>query len=118
MIKRAFILLLACALFPLCLISCECEHEWDDGVVTVKPTEEREGVKTFTCTKCEETKKESIPKNVHTNHVYSSKWGGDATDHWLICDVPGCNAVTGKHVHTWTEKHGGGEICVVCRRER
>ncbi|MEG1779642.1 MAG: hypothetical protein RR263_06015, partial [Oscillospiraceae bacterium] len=37
-------------------------HTWDDGVVTTKPTAANEGVKTYTCTVCGETKTESIAK--------------------------------------------------------
>ncbi len=38
-------------------------HKWDDGTVTTEPTEDTEGVKTFTCTNgCGETKTESLPK--------------------------------------------------------
>ena len=37
-------------------------HKWDAGVVTTEPTETAEGVKTFTCTVCGETRTESIPK--------------------------------------------------------
>ena len=37
-------------------------HKWDDGVVTTKPTTGKEGVKTFTCTVCKETKTEAIDK--------------------------------------------------------
>lgn len=37
-------------------------HKWDDGVVTTQPTTGKEGVKTFTCTVCKETKTESVPK--------------------------------------------------------
>ena len=36
-------------------------HAWDNGVVTMQPTETTEGVKTFTCTRCGEIKTESIP---------------------------------------------------------
>ena len=36
-------------------------HAWDDGVVTKQPTETTEGVKTFTCTRCDATRTESIP---------------------------------------------------------
>ncbi len=35
-------------------------HVWDEGVVTTEPTEDEEGVKTYTC-ECGETKTESIP---------------------------------------------------------
>ena len=37
-------------------------HQWDAGVVTTLPTTSKEGVKTFTCTVCKETKTESVPK--------------------------------------------------------
>ena len=37
-------------------------HSWDSGEVTKQPTETAEGVKTFTCTVCGETRTEAIPK--------------------------------------------------------
>ena len=37
-------------------------HNWDDGEVITEPTETDEGVKMFTCTKCGETRTETIPK--------------------------------------------------------
>ena len=36
-------------------------HAWDDGTVTLEPTETEPGVKTFTCTRCGETRTEVIP---------------------------------------------------------
>ena len=36
-------------------------HAWDEGKVTKEPTETETGVKTFTCTRCGETKTETIP---------------------------------------------------------
>ena len=36
-------------------------HAWDNGKVTKQPTETETGVKTFTCTRCGETKTETIP---------------------------------------------------------
>ena len=38
------------------------EHFWDEGEVTTEPTVEAEGVKTYTCSVCGETKTETIPK--------------------------------------------------------
>ena len=35
-------------------------HEWDEGVVTTKPTAEHAGVKTYTCKKCKATRTEVI----------------------------------------------------------
>ncbi len=47
---------------------CECgeisdvaEHTWDAGVITKNPTATAEGVKTFTCTVCNQTKTEKVP---------------------------------------------------------
>lgn len=37
-------------------------HTWDNGVVTTQPTAEKEGVKTYTCKVCNETKTETIPR--------------------------------------------------------
>ena len=36
-------------------------HLWDDGKVTTQPTATKEGVKTFTCIRCGETRTEPIP---------------------------------------------------------
>lgn len=35
-------------------------HAWDEGVVTVAPTASKKGVRTYTCTRCGETKTEEI----------------------------------------------------------
>ena len=37
-------------------------HAWDEGKVTTAPTTEKEGVRTFTCTRCELTRTEPIDK--------------------------------------------------------
>lgn len=39
----------------------ETYHEWDEGVVTVPPTETADGVKTFTCHVCGGTRTDDIP---------------------------------------------------------
>ena len=47
---------------------CECgdevieAHSWDEGIVTVEPTADAEGEKTYTCVVCKETKTEVIEK--------------------------------------------------------
>ena len=40
---------------------CHPEHTWDTGVITVKPTNDSDGEKLFTCTVCGATKTEIIP---------------------------------------------------------
>ena len=53
--------------------TCECgesyteaisptDHTWDEGVITKKPTNKKEGEKTFTCTTCEYKRAEKIDK--------------------------------------------------------
>ncbi len=46
-----------------CVISSKLTtHIWDEGVVTKEPTLKEKGEKVYTCTICEETKKEALPK--------------------------------------------------------
>ena len=42
-------------------------HAWNEGTVTTQPTCTVEGVKTYTCTVCGQTKTEAIPKVDHTS---------------------------------------------------
>lgn len=44
-------------------IAVTAEHTWDNGVVTVEPTETEDGEKTYTCTVCGDTKTEYISKS-------------------------------------------------------
>ena len=48
-----------------------CQHVWDNGKVTKEPTETETGVKTFTCTRCGETKTGVIPPLSH-KHSYTA----------------------------------------------
>ena len=40
------------------------EHAWDDGVITTEPTLESTGIKTYTCTLCDATYTEELPKRI------------------------------------------------------
>ena len=42
------------------------DHSWDEGKITTAPTCENAGVKTYTCTVCNETKTEAIDATGHT----------------------------------------------------
>ncbi len=44
----------------------QCEHEYDNGVITKDATCTEEGEKTFTCSLCEETRTENVSKKEHT----------------------------------------------------
>lgn len=40
-------------------------HDWDDGVVTTEATDDADGVMTYTCNRCSETRTEVIPARGH-----------------------------------------------------
>ena len=44
-----------------------CNHAWDEGVVTTEPTCTEDGVKTYTCSLCGETRTEPVPATGHTS---------------------------------------------------
>jgi hypothetical protein len=37
-------------------------HMWNDGAVTKEPTKNEEGIRVYTCSECNESREESIPK--------------------------------------------------------
>ena len=39
------------------------QHSWDEGKITKEPTKTEEGIKTYTCTSCQQTRWETIPKS-------------------------------------------------------
>ena len=57
-------------------------HVWDDGVITVQPTEEKDGEKTLTCTECGYKSIRSITKLTHTHKFDNSVWEKDDLNHW------------------------------------
>ena len=58
------------------------EHTFDDGVVTKSPTEDEEGVTTYTCTVCKYTRTEPISRLVHTHKFNAEKWEYNENYHW------------------------------------
>lgn len=86
----------------------EAAHAWDSGAITKQPTETEAGIKTYTCTVCQKTKTESIPRLENENpdppeehtHTYSQEWSGNDASHWhaATCghDVRGDEAA-----HNW-----------------
>ena len=63
-------------------------HSYDSGVITTPATETTEGVKTYTCSVCNHTKTETVPKLSHT-HSLSEDYSKDETGHWHTCS--GCD---------------------------
>ena len=72
------------------------DHSWNSGVITKSQSCKESGIKTFTCTKCGETKTEAIPKT--NNHSWNSG---------VVTKAPTCSA-TGEKTF----------ICTVCGAER
>ena len=63
-------------------------HSYDSGEITTPATETTEGVKTYTCSVCNHTKTETVPKLSHT-HSLSEDYSKDETGHWHTCS--GCD---------------------------
>ena len=59
-------------------------HSYDNGMITTPATETTEGVKTYTCSICNHTKTETVPKLIHTHKLSKDKAG-----HWHTCS--GCD---------------------------
>ena len=62
-------------------------HAWDNGKVTKEPTETETGVKTFTCTRCGETKTEVIPA---TGVMDVTKMFTDVSHSWADDGIQYC----------------------------
>ena len=62
-------------------------HAWDEGKVTKEPTETETGVKTFTCTRCGETKTETIPA---TGVMDVTKMFTDVSHSWADDGIQYC----------------------------
>ena len=61
------------------------DHKWDNGSETKKATCKEEGVKTYTCTVCNATKTEAIPKT--DDHVFGNLTAVDGNNHKDTCSV-------------------------------
>ena len=79
----------------------ECQHTFDSGVITTAPTCVKEGVKTYSCTKCGETKTESVPVDTVNGHNYSTQFTVDT--------AATCTAAGSKSRHC---AHCGGQTDV------
>lgn len=62
-------------------------HVWNAGTVTTQPTCENEGIKTFTCNGCEETKTEAVPALGHTWGTPVSHPSDDTNYNVRTCSV-------------------------------
>ena len=63
-------------------------HVSNGGIVTVRPTETTEGVRTYSCSICGYVlRTETIPMlDPDHSHSYGAEWKSDSTSHWHECD--------------------------------
>ena len=73
-------------------------HTWNNGEVTKDASCFEEGVTTYTCTVCGQTKTEAIKM---IDHTFSTEWSKDGAGHWYACTVEGCNGKDAEVPHTW-----------------
>ena len=59
--------------FEFTIDETKCFHKWNNGAVTKKATCTANGIKTYTCTVCCETKTETTPKTAHIYKTTTSK---------------------------------------------
>ena len=73
-------------------------HKWDDGVVTVEPTVDKDGTRTLTCTVCGAKKDVVEPYHVHDydKDFDDVKWSANASYHWKKC---ACGEIAYKSAH-------------------
>ncbi len=96
--------------------TCSCtatetaEHKWNDGEITIEPTEEKEGIKTFTCTECGATKTESVPvisavkiTLVQEGDSIKATWTGTTKERYAYCWI-GQDGVRASGYY-WTDEY-------------
>lgn len=87
--------------------ACECgekndyaEHNWNEGEITLHPTVDTEGVKTFTCTVCQFQRTETLAKleSDHT-HTFDTSYSDEYT-HGFECV---CGERNEETAHVWDD---------------
>ena len=103
----------------------EAAHAWDEGVVTIQPTEETDGERLHTCTVCDTTKTEAIPHLDHV-HTFAEEWSYNETKHWKAATCNHANEKGNEEAHDFVldvehsaeptvyEKGVNVYVCSVC----
>ena len=87
----------------------KADHTWDSGEITLEPTEQTDGKKTFICTVCQYTKEEKIDKLSHEH-----AWIDADCDNPKTCSK--CNATEGEALgHTPKEAVKENEVAATCK---
>ena len=85
-------------------------HTWNEGVITKEPTEEVDGVKTYTCTVCSATKVEVIYALGHV-HEFSNEYSHDELFHWFASTCGHNDEVGNKELHEYEFKQLTAATC-------
>ena len=110
-------------------------HDWGNGVVTTAPTETTPGVRTFTCTVCDQTRTEAIPATGAHDYQFTKTVAPTCTDGgYDLYTCSGCGATERRNLtdaagHKWdggtvttapTETTPGVRTftCTVCSQTR
>ena len=110
-------------------------HVWGNGVVTTAPTETTPGVRTFTCSGCDQTRTETIPATGAHDYQFTKTVAPTCTDGgYDLYTCSGCGATERRNLtdaagHKWdggtvttapTETTPGVRIftCTVCGQTR
>lgn len=83
-------------------------HQWGDGKITTAATCTTAGEKTFTCTVCGRTKKETVSA---TGHSWSKEWKSDTTHHWHNCENANCPVTENSEKSGYAGHSGGTANC-------
>ena len=111
------------------------EHTWDGGTVTTAPTETTPGVRTFTCSGCDQTRTEAIPATGAHDYQFTKTVAPTCTDGgYDLYTCSGCGATERRNLtdaagHKWdggtvttapTETTPGVRTftCTVCSQTR
>lgn len=110
-------------------------HDWDGGTVTTAPTETTPGVRTFTCSGCDQTRTEAIPATGAHDYQFTKNVAPTCTDGgYDLYTCSGCGATERRNLtdaagHKWdngvvttapTETTPGVRTftCTVCSQTR
>ena len=83
------------------------EHTWDGGTVTTAPTETTPGVRTFTCSGCDQTRTEAIPATGTHDYQFTKTVDPTCTDGgYDLYTCSGCGATERRNLtdaagHKW-----------------
>lgn len=80
--------------------SMQGTHWWDNGTITLAPTQNDDGIKTYTCQVCNFQKTEVIAKLSHT-HTYASEYSSDSKYHWHETDCDHSGIKKDFEPHKW-----------------